>query len=134
MLFDGGEAKFSATLLSDIGKAVVAVLRDPASYRNRNVHIHSAVLSQNQLLRYARELAPGRDFLTVDADTAAMERAARKRLEAGEGGREVMGMMMPRPTFGLGKGLFGRVESEGLGVEILGEEGVRALVRGYLER
>lgn len=134
LLFDGGEARFSATMLEDIGKAVVGVLREPAAFRNRHVHVHSVVTSQNQLLGFARKLAPEREFPVVPVDTAQAEQAGRAKFEAGESGPEVMAMFMPRPTFGLGLGLFEEVDNKKLGIKVYGEADLMNLVAEYLKR
>lgn len=132
MVFDDGDVKFSATMLEDIGKAILGVVKSPVSFRNRNIRIHSAVITQNQLLAYAKELAPEREFPTMGVDTAVLERAARAKFEAGERGPQVMSMFMPRPTFGLRMGLFENVANEELGIEVYGEADVKALVARYL--
>lgn len=67
-------------------------------------------------------------------DSAQLERAAKAKMEAGEQGREVMMMFMPRPTFGLGLGSCEMVENEGLGIKVYEEADVKALVAKYLER
>lgn len=134
IVFDGGVVKYSATMLEDIGKAAVAVLRDLATFRNRTIYMHSAVITQNQLLGYAKELAPDREFPTLNVDTAELEQAAKAKYEAGERGIEVMTMFMPRPTFGLGLGFFEAVANEELGIEVYDEGHVKALVAGYLKR
>ena len=134
MVFDCGDAKFSATMLGDICKAVVAVLRNPDEFRNQQVYIHSAVLSQNQLLWYARELVPEREFPVVDLDTAQLEQTAWAKYHAGDRSHEVMRMFLPRATFGKGLGLFEQVDNDRLGIKTYGEEDVKALVARYLER
>ncbi len=77
-LYDGGVVPFLVTTHNDIGRAVAAALGLPAAIRhNRVLHIHSAVVTQAQLLALARSLAPaGVEFATVPVDTAQLERDA----------------------------------------------------------
>ncbi|KJX93660.1 NAD(P)-binding protein [Zymoseptoria brevis] len=57
-IFDGGDVKISTTLLSDVGKAVVNSLNNPDATKNRAVYIQSTSISQNEVLRIAKEKNP----------------------------------------------------------------------------
>lgn len=46
---DGGENKFSASTLATVGKAVVAVLRNPEQTKNRQVFVQDLALTQKEL-------------------------------------------------------------------------------------
>ncbi|RDW83602.1 aromatic alcohol reductase [Aspergillus mulundensis] len=52
-LYNGGNVPFSATLLRDVAKAVVGVIEHRDRTANRIVYVHSARITQNQLIRYA---------------------------------------------------------------------------------
>lgn len=54
-LYDGGERAFSTTKLSDIGKAVVGVFRNPDQTKNRAVHIQSASPTLKALTEIAKK-------------------------------------------------------------------------------
>ena len=53
----------SATTLDDIGKAISAVLLKPDETVNQLYYIHTVAMTQNQVLGYAREAAPGAEFV-----------------------------------------------------------------------
>jgi uncharacterized protein YbjT (DUF2867 family) len=69
-VFDGGNDKHSFTLLGDIGKAVVGVLKHPEETKNRAVYVQSAALSQNELIEIARKAKPG---VKIDRQEASIE-------------------------------------------------------------
>jgi len=49
-IFDGGDVKWSASTLAQIGKAVVGVLRKPEETRNKMLYMQSFCVSQNEVL------------------------------------------------------------------------------------
>lgn len=124
----------SATTLSDIGKAVAGVLRHPEETRDRIVYVHSAAVTQNQLLAAARKAKPGLETETLVVDTAEKEREGRKVLASGEG--DVGGAMRGFVTRGLfGKGFgghFERTENELLGVPRMSQGDVESMVAGIV--
>ncbi|KAI5812943.1 putative isoflavone reductase like protein P3 [Pyronema omphalodes] len=82
-LFDGGERRFSATLLGDVGKAVVGVLMHPEETKNRLVYVHSAVLTQNQLVGVYEKLL-GEKLETTVADTEKIKQQGDEKIEKGD--------------------------------------------------
>lgn len=138
MIFDGGETKFSTTALGTIGQAVAAALikhfAHPNEVKNRFLFVHSAAVTQNQLLRYAKECAPGKKFETVDVDTAQLYQVGLEKFENGERGPLIMPMMFARVTFGLGLGFFKKPDNEFLGVPMWSEERVRDLIGNVIAK
>lgn len=132
-LFDGGDQELSTSALETIGEAVAAALvkhaERPEEVRNRFLYVHSAVVTQNQLLGYAREIAPEKTFETVDVDTEKLYQAGYEKWKNGETGLQVMHMMMPRASFGLGLGLFEKSDNEYLGIPVWSENQVKELIR-----
>jgi hypothetical protein len=55
-LVDNGNTKFSATLLGDVCRAVMAVIANGAQTKNRIVYVHSAAVTQNEVIAYAGEV------------------------------------------------------------------------------
>jgi len=49
-IFDGGDVKWSASTLSQIGKSVVGVLRKPEETKNKMLYMQSFCVSQNEVL------------------------------------------------------------------------------------
>ncbi|KAH4477608.1 hypothetical protein HBH89_253590 [Parastagonospora nodorum] len=83
-LYNGGDVPFSATTLGDVAKAVVGVIRNLNQTSNRLVYVHSARVTQNQLIRYAKEI-DGAEWDIVEMDTDTVKRESLKELEKGEG-------------------------------------------------
>ncbi|KAI1098347.1 NAD(P)-binding protein [Jackrogersella minutella] len=53
---DGGDRKYSASTLGDVGKAVAGVLKNPEQTKNRGVYVQSAALTQRQLEGYLQKV------------------------------------------------------------------------------
>ena len=129
-LYDGGDVKFSATNLADIGKAVVGVLKKPEETKNRAVFVQSAVVTQNQLLAAAKKAKPDLEVKTVSKSTEEIERESYEVLKTGEGDqvKAIIGFIR-RALFGKGYGgLFQKTDNELLGVPALSEKDVENLV------
>ncbi|EME86758.1 uncharacterized protein MYCFIDRAFT_210602 [Pseudocercospora fijiensis CIRAD86] len=82
-LFDGGDTEFSSTQLSDIGKAVVGILKHPEETKNRTVYIQTALVTQNKILGLAKKLKPDATFETEVVKIADVEKAAYEALQQG---------------------------------------------------
>ncbi|RMJ04949.1 hypothetical protein CDV36_014383 [Fusarium kuroshium] len=133
-LYDGGDVPISATTYDDIGKAIASVLMKPDQTVNKICNIHSVVMSQNQVLEFARQAAPEAEFHVEFIDTKELEDAAWERYHAGQ--RDLLSMhdFALRAAFGLGNGHFERNDNELLGIEQwsderLKEEVVRRLTK-----
>lgn len=131
MVFDGGDVPVSMTVMDDIGKAVAASLVRVGELKNRDVHVHTAVVTQNQLLRYAREAAPEREFKVVHLDSEDLERQAWGKYHAGDTSNEAMRGFLIRIAFGQGLGLFEKTDNELLRVKQWDDDEVRDFVAGY---
>lgn len=133
IVFDGGDVPYSVTNVDDIGKAVAASLLKVDQVRNKDVHVHTAVITQNQLLTYAREAVPGRDFKVVHVDTADLEKQAFEKYNNGDRSRETMRGFMPRLVFGKRLGLFKETDNDFLGVKQWNDDEVKEFVAGYFK-
>ncbi|KAK1622712.1 hypothetical protein BDP81DRAFT_399952 [Colletotrichum phormii] len=67
-LYNGGNVPFSATTLEDVASAVLGVIRHQSQTANRIVYVHSAVLTQNQLIGFAKDI-DGKAWETISIDT-----------------------------------------------------------------
>lgn len=63
-IFDGGDVKWSASTLAQIGKAVVGVLRKPGETRNKMLYMQSFCVSQNEVLAELEKVS-GKKFKVV---------------------------------------------------------------------
>ncbi|KAF4457322.1 hypothetical protein FALBO_15232 [Fusarium albosuccineum] len=83
-LLDGGNVPTSATLTKDIAKAIAAALLKKQETVNKTLQINTAVITSQQLLSYARQAVPDREFPTINMDTAQAEKGAWDMYEAGQ--------------------------------------------------
>jgi nucleoside-diphosphate-sugar epimerase len=81
-LYNGGDIPFSATTLTDVAKAVLGVINNQNETENRLVYVHSALVTQNQLIRYIQN-KDGKEWDIVVMDTEAVKRNSFKELEKG---------------------------------------------------
>lgn len=134
-----GEVRFSASTLPDIGRAVVAVVERGVGF-NRVVRVHSAAVSQAQLMR----CVGGSEvkWETQYKDTEAVREDSFNvlgRLDSGDDvdkedvENAVLGLCAVG-TWGAGYGgRFERTDNEALGIEVLSEEAVREVVEGVVK-
>ncbi|QGI83612.1 hypothetical protein CEK25_010341 [Fusarium fujikuroi] len=119
---DGGDIPMSATTLDDIGKATSAVLLKPEETVNKLYYIHTVVMTQNQVLGYAREAAPGADFAVEQVDTKVMVEAAWERYNDGIRDRVSVRDFVIRASYGMGNGFFPKTDNEFLGIRQWSDE------------
>jgi uncharacterized protein YbjT (DUF2867 family) len=128
-MYDGGDRPFSTTRTSTIGKAVVGVLQHPEETRNGYVYVHEAVVTQKQLAGLA-----GKDaWEAEDVRTAVLEREAYAELGKKEPdfGKAMFGFIK-RAVWGEGYGgVFAKADNELLGIEMMSEQELQAVVREY---
>jgi hypothetical protein len=68
LIFDGGNRAFSATNLSQVGNAVVAVLSKPEETANQFIYVDSFTATQNEILAEL-EKATGERWKVAEATT-----------------------------------------------------------------
>ncbi len=134
-LYNGGDVPFSATALADVARAVLGVIAHQAETANRVVYVHSALVTQNQLIRYAKE-KDGREWHTVFKDTEELRRESLAELAKGDEG-DIDAAMLGFCICGSWKTEYGcdfsdHLDNELLGVKVWSEAEVRALVESLL--
>jgi hypothetical protein len=136
-IMDGGDVPYSTSALDTIGEAVAAALEkypDPKLI-NTFLTVHSLVVTQNQLLQWAKEVAgPEHEFPTVHVDTEELFNKGLEMARSGDKSPTPNHLMMARGTFGLGKGKFDETANEYLGIEEWDEERVKDVMRAILEK
>jgi hypothetical protein len=107
---NGGDIKVSGSLLDDIGKAVAIALvkRDSDEVRTRVLLIQSAVITQNQILGYARQANPGKRWDIVNLNTEDVSRRSWEAFNKSDRSPETMPGFTIAGSFGAGLGLFYR--------------------------
>ncbi|KAI0845643.1 NAD(P)-binding protein [Daldinia vernicosa] len=134
-LYNGGDVKFSASLLSDIAKAVLGVIAHQDETASRVVYIQSALITQNQLIQYVKD-KDGKEWNTVVKDTedlrqeslAALAEGSKGGVEAAALGFSLCGMFNPD----YGCDFSSHLDNELLGIKELSESELRKLVESFL--
>ncbi|KAH7168389.1 hypothetical protein DER46DRAFT_634660 [Fusarium sp. MPI-SDFR-AT-0072] len=119
---DGGDIPMSATTLDDIGKAISAVPLKPEETVNKLYYIHTVVMTQNQVLGYAREATPEADFTVEQVDTKVLVEAAWKRYNEGIRDRVSVRDFVIRASYGMGNGFFPRTDNDFMGIKQWSDE------------
>ena len=126
-LYDNGDRKFSTTTTRGVGQAVVGIINNLEATENTAVRVHSATVSQRQLLALS-----GKSLETTSVQTADLKEEAFAELGKPSPNHHVAAIDFLRVAiFGEGYGsLFGggEVSNSLLGVETLSEKELRDLV------
>lgn len=84
-VLDDGEHKWSASTLSQIGKATARILQQPAETRNQIVYVQSFLLSQNELFRALESASgDGKKWEARQFESKAYEREEKAKAEKGD--------------------------------------------------
>lgn len=133
-IFNGGDEPRSMTTLDDIGKAVVGVLRHPEETKNRTVYVHSATVSQNQLLELAKRKNPSLAPEVQEVDTRDVlkdshDALGQKDADIGTAMRGFIVVSIFQDGYG---GLFAKNDNELLGIDEKSDSELEALVAQYV--
>ncbi|KAK5047107.1 hypothetical protein LTR84_007050 [Exophiala bonariae] len=131
-LYNGGDVPFSATRLIDVAKAVLAVIHNQEQTANRLLYIHSAVVTQNQLIGYVKNIV-GKQWQTSQKDTEELRKESLVALEKGDVMAAMDGFCVAASwNADYGCDFSGHLDNELLGLKLLDEEGLKALVASLL--
>jgi hypothetical protein len=140
MVVDGGTPIYTMNSYADIATAVtnaviLGVNRDERVL-NREMFIRSFERAHNDLLSYARELAPNREFPTFLVSSTELEKESRRKRDEGDLSPDAMRGFLLYAGYALGLGRF-REEDVKVGNEVLGvvewDEGrIKEAIRGIL--
>ncbi|CAM1508855.1 Fc.00g025940.m01.CDS01 [Cosmosporella sp. VM-42] len=133
-IFDGGDYTFSSTTMSTVGDAVVGVLTHPSETQNRGVFVSEIIISQNQVLSLAKQIAPDKPWEPVDVNLDELVAASKAKLAQGRRDLPtvvpILIQSMINPEFG---GRFDENDNELLGIKEKSEEIVIDLLRPLLK-
>jgi nucleoside-diphosphate-sugar epimerase len=134
-LYNGGDVRFSATRLEDVASAVVGVLGNLEGTRNRLVYVHSAVVTQNQLIGYVRE-KDGKEWDVVVRETEVVKKESYDELDRGDGA-DVEAAMLGFCITAMFDEEYGcdfseKLDNETVGLSEIGDGGVRKVVEGCM--
>jgi hypothetical protein len=135
ILYNGGNVPFSTTNLTDVATAVLGVIRHQPQTANRIVYIHSALVTQNELIQYAKEI-DGKDWKTDIQDTEDTRKESLVELAKGPQGDIDAAMLgfcfCGSLTTEYGCDFSSHLDNILLGVKKLNKVELRALVASYL--
>ncbi|KAF4554061.1 Hypothetical protein D9617_5g069370 [Elsinoe fawcettii] len=134
-LYNGGDVPFTATLLSDIGLVVAGVLKAPEQYKNRPVYVHSAQITQKQLVA-AAEKVTGKTYPTKASTTQESYDASMKVVKSGEGDihHAMVGFLMVAIFDEAYGPKFEKTESDAFGIKQLGQADIEQLIAGIVDK
>ena len=127
--YDGGERKFSTTRLETIGKAVAGVLKHAEETKNRDVFVHEAVVTQDQLAALSGKKWEAEDLSTDVLETEAYAELGKEQPNFAS----AMFGFIKRAIWGEGYGgEFTKVDNELLGISMMSEREIEQLVKEYV--
>jgi hypothetical protein len=136
-IFDGGDVPVSMTPASLIGKAVVAVLKNPDETRNKSILIHGGAFTQNQVLSLFQQHVGANDWEIEREETSDMEQRSWRAFVCDP--ENILGWLPGFVRLGLfGKGyggdFTGRTANAELGLNELSMEELNALIKRIVQQ
>ena len=135
VLYNGGDVRFSATLLADVARAILGIITHQDETANRLIYIQSALINQNQLIQYATD-KDRKAWNTVKKSTEEVRQEGFAELAKGTPEAIDAGMLafcicgMWDPDYGCD--FSSHLDNELLGIKALSEGDLRALVESFL--
>ncbi|KIX99118.1 uncharacterized protein Z520_04694 [Fonsecaea multimorphosa CBS 102226] len=134
-LFDGGDIPISVTNLDTVGQAVVGILKHLSETANRRLYIQDAQVSQNQLIRYAKE-KDGVEWTVTHKSTEKTKEESYAELAKGANANPFVAMFgfINVSVFGgdYGGDFSSRLDNHLLGLKGLGEGEIRKQLEEHL--
>lgn len=134
--YDHGEAEFSATTSTSIGKAIAGALKKPDETKNRVVFVHDIVVTQKKLVSLAKKhVASGPEW--VETRVKSRDELERTLDLAKQGKFDFMaGMAQLKAALlsGQYRSRYEKVDNELLGLDHFGEEDLEALIIANIAR
>ncbi|KAF4967226.1 hypothetical protein FSARC_5205 [Fusarium sarcochroum] len=132
--YDGGDVRFSVSTLDTVADAIVSTLHHLDDTKNRSVHVHSLVTTQNLLLALAKEVAPEKSWDKVDFKLDDLTAKSDQRLANGLTDFETFVPYILRAIFDPDFGAcYEEADNELLGLKEASEEDIRSILRTLLE-
>ena len=131
-LFDSGDKRFSTTTVSTASAAIVAVLKMGDKSKNRAFKVQDTVTTQNQLLKFGKEVTPGAEWTVKPASTTEMAKKAIEALKADQNSRMAVGMQRAVGVFGPEyTSDFGGADNAELGIRMMDETQLKELLTKF---
>ena len=134
--YDDGEAKFSTTTLTTIGKAIAAALKKPEETKNRVVFVHDIVVTQKKLVELAKKyVTAGPEWTETRVNSGDEIQRTIDLLNSGKFDmKTAMGQIKAGLLSGKFKAFYKETDNELLGLGSFGEEDLETLVKANLTK
>jgi hypothetical protein len=129
--FDDGDKRFSTTTTETASKAVAAVLNMGKEAENREFWIHDIITSQNELLKWGKEVVPDAEWKVTLVSTEEMARKVVEASKADPKSRMVNIMLKGLAIFGKEFNSVFEADNEVLGIGLMGESEVKEVLRSF---
>ncbi|EXJ89276.1 hypothetical protein A1O3_02342 [Capronia epimyces CBS 606.96] len=132
VVYNGGDVPFSTSTLDTIGQAVVGVIRHLGETANRPVYVQDALVTQNQLIQYAKD-KDGIEWSITHKDTEKVKEESLAELAKGFNG-PALGALISTAIYNkeYGGNYTGHLDNDLLGIKGLSDAEVRKLVESLL--
>lgn len=133
-LFDEGDNRTSSTSMVNVGKAIAQVFQNFEATKNKVVRISEVIVTQNEVLRVAKEVRPTIDWQTSKIQTSALLKEGVDAARSGDYSMPIVykiigGSAMAGDTYGAA---FDETDNELLGVQEMTKEDLRQLIESKL--
>lgn len=129
---DTGDEEFSTTTLASLGKALVGVLQHWSDVADSTVKVHDAIVTQRELLSYAKEVVGADGWTETHTDSAEAERVARTKFADGSAGVHEVYALIGRSIWGEGYGgRFDHVDNAKVGLPVMSKAEIKKAVQGF---
>lgn len=129
-LVDGGTHPFSTSSISSVSRAIVGVLQNPESTKNRVVYVNDIVTTQAKLVELGKKHTPGQEWTEVAVDSDSVLQGAQNKMARGERFDMLDGIKTLAAAMLSGKynSKYDQVDNELFGMDLMTEDKLEAIV------
>jgi len=132
-IYYNGDVPFSVSTLDTVADAIFSTLDYVEETKNRSIHVHSIVTTQNRLLALAKEVAPEKSWKTVDYELHDLTAKSDEKLANGITDFDTFVPYILRAIFDPAFGAcYTKTDNELLGVREASEGDIREVIRDLL--
>ncbi|OJK04244.1 hypothetical protein ASPACDRAFT_57566 [Aspergillus aculeatus ATCC 16872] len=129
-MLDDGDNRISSTSLPVVGKAIAAILQNFDATQNKVIHVSEAILTQNKLIGFVKELRPDIKWRTSKEQTSVLLQESLEQFGAGDFSvptfmKLMKGTALAGDTYG---GAFDVTDNELLGIKELAPADLKKLI------
>lgn len=134
-LYNGGERAVSMIRVSTAAKAVVGVLAHSNETKNRPVYIHEVLMSQRQLLAYAKQVYPDKDWSEEHVDLEGLEAKIKSQPPQGGSSLSTFHVYAVKGAFSEEFGnQYGETDNKMLGIQTLSADDIKLMLTEIMDK